>query len=278
IVEEPHHLSELLLERVPSYTTTPVAEDALITLPTSDEVAAAQRDTHLAKKSKGPLQARTRFTLVIISEPSQPSKKRRLKKRASEASSSALELGQAEGLNEADITDFCLKKVVSFEVVSRDLNIVPTITLFRVFECLCKQGDWFSFSKRQNTEDVCMNDGPLSLKKWKSKFFLIDRRAILDHLTWRHSHSCVSDDLRADGFDQNDVEQLRIHLIHLREMREEVLVHISIYDFITLPSWSDAKIVEEPHHLSELLLERVPSYTTTPVAEDACSLAVYLCF
>ncbi|GJX19823.1 hypothetical protein Tco_0222500 [Tanacetum coccineum] len=76
-----------------------------------------------------------------------------------------------------------LNKVVSFEVVCRDLNIVPTVTLFRVFQCLCKQGDWFSFSKRQNTEDICMDDGPSSLKKWKSKFFLIDRRAIPDHLT-----------------------------------------------------------------------------------------------
>ncbi|GJS12426.1 hypothetical protein Tco_0406898, partial [Tanacetum coccineum] len=65
-------------------------------------------------------------------------------------------------------------KVVSFEVVCRELNIVPTITLFCVFECLCKQGDWFFFSKCRNTEDVCMDDGPSSLKKWKNKFFLID--------------------------------------------------------------------------------------------------------
>ncbi|GJU17363.1 hypothetical protein Tco_1145329 [Tanacetum coccineum] len=76
-----------------------------------------------------------------------------------------------------------LNKVVSFEVVCHDLNIVPTVTLFRVFQCLCKQGDWFSFSKRCNTEDVCMDDGPSSLKKWKDKFFLIDRRAVPDHLT-----------------------------------------------------------------------------------------------
>ncbi|GJU51912.1 hypothetical protein Tco_1221467 [Tanacetum coccineum] len=161
-----------------------------------------------------------------------------------------------------------LNKVVSFEVVCRDLNIVPTVTLFHVFKCLCKQGDWLSFSKRQNTEDGCMDDGPSSSKKWKSKFFLIDRRAIPDHLTLRHSHSCVSDDLSTDGYDRNDVERLRVHLIHLCEMREE-LGEISIYDFMTLPSWGDAKIVEEPHHLFEPLLERVPSYTTAPAAEDA---------
>ncbi|GJY87313.1 hypothetical protein Tco_0501941, partial [Tanacetum coccineum] len=34
---------------------------------------------------------------------------------------------------------------------------------------------------------------------------------------------------------------------------------MSIYDFLTLPSWSDAKIVEESHYLSLALLERVPT-------------------
>ncbi|GKA85066.1 hypothetical protein Tco_0806720 [Tanacetum coccineum] len=56
----------------------------------------------------------------------------------------------------------------------------------------------------KNTEDICMDDGPSSLKKWKSKFLLIDHRAIPDHFTWRHSHSYVSDDLPADGYDRND--------------------------------------------------------------------------
>nr|GEV24414.1 hypothetical protein [Tanacetum cinerariifolium] len=95
----------------------------------------------------------------------------------------------------------------------------------------------------------------LSVLKYfkKSKFFLIDRGAILDHLTWRHSHSCVFNDLPVDGYDQNDVEWLRVCLIRLRERREE----------------SDAKIVEEPHYISEPLLERVPTHTTAPAVEDA---------
>ncbi|GJT40753.1 hypothetical protein Tco_0940618 [Tanacetum coccineum] len=138
-----------------------------------------------------------------------------------------------------------------------------------------------------------MDDGPSRLKRWKSKFFLIDRRAILDHLTRRHSHSYVSDDLPTDGYNRNDVKRLRVHLICLREMKEEVLVRsglsfvwsnkecdlvfrrkddnfeMSIYDFMTLPSWGDAKIVEETHHLFDPLLERVPSHTTALTAYDA---------
>nr|GEV90454.1 hypothetical protein [Tanacetum cinerariifolium] len=147
-----------------------------------------------------------------------------------------------------------LNKVVSFEVVCRDLNIIPTVTLFCVFQCLCKQGDWFSFSKRHNTEDVYMDDGPSSLKKWKDKFFLIDHRDIPEYLTWRHSYSCVSNDLPTDGYDRNDMERLCARLIHLCGIREK------------------AKIIKESHHLSLLLLERVSSHTTAQAIEGAIIL------
>nr|GEX93663.1 hypothetical protein [Tanacetum cinerariifolium] len=96
-----------------------------------------------------------------------------------------------------------------------------------------------------------------------SSFF--KSRAVLDYLTCIHSCSCVSDDLPFDGYDQNDVQQLCARLIHLHEMREEM----SIYAFMTLPSWSDAKIVEESYHLSLPLLECVLANTTAPAAEGS---------
>ncbi|GJR25556.1 hypothetical protein Tco_1101788 [Tanacetum coccineum] len=72
---------------------------------------------------------------------------------------------------------------------------------------------------------------------------------------------------------KNDVERLCAHLFLLHEMREEVLVRsgleMSIYNFMTLPSWSEAKIVKESHHLSLPLLERVPSHTIAPATEGA---------
>nr|GEW34227.1 hypothetical protein [Tanacetum cinerariifolium] len=106
--------------------------------------------------------------------------------------------------------------------------------------------NWFSFSQHHNMGNVCMDDGPSSLKKWKDKFFLIDRRDILDYLTWRHSCSCVSNDLPTD--------------------------EMSIYDFMTLLSWGDAKVVEESHHLCLSLLECVLSHTTAPATEGAMIL------
>nr|GEU55889.1 hypothetical protein [Tanacetum cinerariifolium] len=84
-------------------------------------------------------------------------------------------------------------------------------------------------------------------------------------LTWRNSCSCVLDDLPTDGYNRNDVERLCVRLVCLRNMGGET----SIYDFMTLPSWGDAKVVEESHHFSSPLLERVPSHTTVPTTEGA---------
>nr|GEV25365.1 hypothetical protein [Tanacetum cinerariifolium] len=44
---------------------------------------------------------------------------------------------------------------------------------------------------------------------------------------------------------------------------------MSIYDYMTLPSWSYAKVVEESHNLSSCLLDRVSSHTTAPAVEGA---------
>ncbi|GJX40318.1 hypothetical protein Tco_0255308 [Tanacetum coccineum] len=158
------------------------------------------------------------------------------------------------------------------------LRITPTVSLFWVFQILCKQGDWFSFAKRRNTEDVCLDDGPYSMKLWKNKFFLIDRRAIPDYLTWRNSQSCVFDDFPTDGYDQNDVAQLCAHFTRLREINKAVLVR-SRLSFVWFNPKCDpvfrrkddnsenAKVVEEPHEFANSIMQQVQNNTTTPAAE-----------
>ncbi|GJX42276.1 hypothetical protein Tco_0257266, partial [Tanacetum coccineum] len=94
--------------------TAPAVEGAIILLPIPDEIAVSLPDSRLAKKSKGPSQARVRST-SDTTHPSRPSKKRKLKKRASEAGSNAPELDQAEGVDETDLSDFCAKIEDSLE-------------------------------------------------------------------------------------------------------------------------------------------------------------------
>nr|GEX53000.1 hypothetical protein [Tanacetum cinerariifolium] len=131
-----------------------------------------------------------------------------------------------------------LNKVVSFEIVCLDLGIIPTVALFQ-----------------------------------------------------RHSHSCISDDLPTDSYDRDDVARLGTRLIRLREINEAALVRfvlsfawsnpkcdpvfrkkddsseMSVYDFMTLPTWENAKFVEEPHEFASSILQRVQSNTTSPDTE-----------
>nr|GEY86628.1 hypothetical protein [Tanacetum cinerariifolium] len=53
------------------------------------------------------------------------------------------------------------------------------VPLFRVFYKLCKHGHWFSFeNKVGGRARKCFKEVTSSLKGWKKKFFLIDRRAM----------------------------------------------------------------------------------------------------
>nr|GEV11523.1 hypothetical protein [Tanacetum cinerariifolium] len=81
-------------------------EGAMVLLPTPNEIAASLLDQRLAKKSKGPVQARVHLDSEAIAEPNRMSKKRKLKRKALKVDSNALELGQTKGMDDADLTDF----------------------------------------------------------------------------------------------------------------------------------------------------------------------------
>ncbi|GJU91634.1 hypothetical protein Tco_1304057 [Tanacetum coccineum] len=118
-----------------------------------------------------------------------------------------------------------LNKVITFKMICRSLQIKLMVTLFRVVQTLCKQEDWFSFAKRRASSSVCINDNHSCMKHWKSGFFLIDRRAIPDYMTWRHPNSVIDDPKPAAGsYRMADVRRLSAHVVKLRDMPEGVLV------------------------------------------------------
>ncbi|GKE67667.1 hypothetical protein Tco_1521828 [Tanacetum coccineum] len=63
------------------------------------------------------------------------------------------------------------------------------------------------------------------MKIWKSGFFLFDRRAIPDYMSWRHPSSAIDDPKPPAGsYSQDDVRRLCAHVLKLRDIPEEVLV------------------------------------------------------
>ncbi|GKE87062.1 hypothetical protein Tco_1564537, partial [Tanacetum coccineum] len=128
----------------------------------------------------------------------------------------------------SQIVPLGLNRVVNFEIFCRALHITPRVVLFRVFYTLCKQGDWFSFSRRRGAPQ-CFYEHWTGLKEWKEHFFLIDRRAIPMAMPWRHRLSCVKFPVpcKEDYYDK-DVKRLSKSPMILRRPPQEFLVVLGL--------------------------------------------------
>ncbi|GJW61837.1 reverse transcriptase domain-containing protein [Tanacetum coccineum] len=171
-----------------------------------------------------------------------------------------------------------LNKVITFKVLCRSLQIELMMALFRVFQTLCKQGDWFSFTKRRAPSPVCIDDNRSCMKHWKSGFFFINQRDIPDSMVWRHPGVTIDDPRPVAGsHSMADVRRLSAHVIKLRDMPEGVLVLSGLSrvwkNYVCDPvlrgaNGKCAKVQQEPHLDVRLTLQRLPFYFTPPAAAD----------
>ncbi|GKB78538.1 hypothetical protein Tco_0945433 [Tanacetum coccineum] len=161
------------------------------------------------------------------------------------------------------------------------LKCSPKWMKIKVLKFLAKSGE------------VCIDDNHSCMRHWKSGFFLIDRRAILDSMVWRHPSAAINDPRPATGsFSMADVLRLSAHVVKLRDMPEGVLVLsglsrvwksrtsdpvlrgadgnvMGIHDFLCLPGWTGVEVQEEPHLDVRPTLQMLPFYCTPPAAADA---------
>nr|GEY86141.1 hypothetical protein [Tanacetum cinerariifolium] len=101
-----------------------------------------------------------------------------------------------------------VNRVILFEISYRSLNIKATVSLFRVFYNLCKHGYWFLFENKTGGRlKKCFKEVTSSLKGWKKKFFLIDRRAVTDAMPWRNF---------PNNYNEGDAECLAEFIVPLR--------------------------------------------------------------
>ncbi|GKA45555.1 hypothetical protein Tco_0738351, partial [Tanacetum coccineum] len=122
-----------------------------------------------------------------------------------------------------------LNRVTLFEIYCRSLEINPSVNLFRAFYKLNKQGHWFSFECRSGKggHDKIFNEFCTSLKHWKDRFFLIDRRAIPDAMPWRHQDSSLADP-SATGVRAEDIHRLCENVIDLRPVHPTMLYVVGL--------------------------------------------------
>nr|GEZ52848.1 hypothetical protein [Tanacetum cinerariifolium] len=109
------------------------------------------------------------------------------------------------GVHVSQLVPMGVNRVILFEIHYLSLDVRPTVSLFWIFYKLCKQGHWFSFkNKTGRGTRKCFKEVTTSLKGWKRKIFLIDRRAISDAMPWRHGDTDLHDDF-SSNFNQDDV-------------------------------------------------------------------------
>nr|GEZ45466.1 hypothetical protein [Tanacetum cinerariifolium] len=96
-------------------------------------------------------------------------------------------------LSDATLGPLGLNKVITFEVLYQSLQIEPTVTLFRVLQRLCKQGDWFSIAKHHAPSLVYIDDNRSCIKHWKSGFFSFNQRDIPGSMVLRHPSAAIDD-------------------------------------------------------------------------------------
>ncbi|GKE95379.1 hypothetical protein Tco_1580234, partial [Tanacetum coccineum] len=107
----------------------------------------------------------------------------------------------------------------------RMINLPAGDTAIGISDTL-QTGGWFSFAKHGDPAPVCMEVAKFGLKLWKGGFFfLIDHRAIPFHMPWRHPDSCITEKAPT-SFNQNYVDQLKAHIMKLRDIPEGVLVRV----------------------------------------------------
>ncbi|GJT35301.1 hypothetical protein Tco_0925720 [Tanacetum coccineum] len=91
------------------------------------------------------------------------------------------------------------------------------------FLALCKQGHWFSIeNKTGGRAKKCFKEVTSSLKGWKKKFFLIDRRAIPDVMPWRNINTDFRDDFPTN-YNKGDAEHLAEFVIPLHHPLRHLL-------------------------------------------------------
>ncbi|GJV03154.1 gypsy type transposase [Tanacetum coccineum] len=90
-------------------------------------------------------------------------------------------------------------------------------------------GHWFSFERRSGKggHDKIFNEFCTSLKNWKDRFFLIDRRAIPDTMPWRHQDSSLADPAPT-GVHTEDIHRLCENVIDLRPVHPAMLYTVGL--------------------------------------------------
>nr|GEY46925.1 putative transposase (putative), gypsy type [Tanacetum cinerariifolium] len=166
-------------------------------------------------------------------------------------------------------------KVSHFEINCRVQNIIPTLSLFRVFYTPSFNSGWMSFSKRPGKDTPQCYTKPLdSLKNWNNRFFWVDECVFPTVVNWRTNAS--KDGMPANGtYSVEAVRALDTHRTPIQKQPEMLLCLVELDLFSSIRALNPTKVKtgsrpRAPHEVPLLTL------TATRVIEmDEPAAATY---
>nr|GEU36172.1 hypothetical protein [Tanacetum cinerariifolium] len=167
-----------------------------------------------------------------------------------------------------------VNRVILFEIRCLSLDVRPIVSLFWVFYKLCKQDHWFSFENKigRGTRKY-FKEVTTSLKGWKRKILLIDRRAIPDAMPWRHGDTDLNDDF-SSNFNQDDVELVSEFLVPLQPPPLHLLYVCGLTTAYRHPGLSYSIKDQDKNVISMDTFLKLPTWASTivskgdPIPED----------
>ncbi|GJR64397.1 hypothetical protein Tco_0010462 [Tanacetum coccineum] len=76
----------------------------------------------------------------------------------------------------SQLSPFGAARVSHFEVLTRVLNLAPSVAVFRAFYTRIYSDGLFSFAKRSLSAPSCLSKPPDSIKNWADHFFWVDSK------------------------------------------------------------------------------------------------------
>nr|GEY58215.1 transposase (putative), gypsy type [Tanacetum cinerariifolium] len=147
-------------------------------------------------------------------------------------------------------------KVSHFVINCRVQNIIPTLSLFRVFYTPSFNSGWMSFSKRPgNNTPQCYTKPLDSLKNWNNRFFWVDECVFPTVVDWRTNAS--KDGMPANGtYSVEAVRVLDTHRTPIQKQPEMLLclVEMDLFSLIRAPNPTKVKTGSRPRAPHELPL------------------------
>ncbi|KAL8237720.1 hypothetical protein R6Q59_018801 [Mikania micrantha] len=129
----------------------------------------------------------------------------------------------------SQMAPYGLNVIINFDMACRSLGSYPTVSLFRKFFRLAKNGDWFTVERFRDMYPQCIHGISQSPKYWKNSFFWISLAYFPFVMSWKDpSKLLMVKSLRDPMNDRKLFSELYEKRTYIRSYPEPLLILVGL--------------------------------------------------